>query len=510
MPYLLGIDVGTTGTKTILIDTEGTLKSSSTVEYPVSTPSPNWAEQEPADWWQATVESVRKVLNQSDINAEAIVGIGLSGQMHSSVFLDQHNEVLRPAILWCDTRTKQQCQWIVKKVGVEGLRKYVSNFAFEGFTAPKIIWLRENEPETYAQVETVILPKDYIRFRLTGELATEVSDAAGTLLFDVKNRRWSAQMLQQLQIPSSWLSDVHESTDICGRITDDAAQLTGLKIGAPVGGGGADNTCGAVGSGIVKPGRVLSSIGTSGVIFAHTDSVKVDPQMRVHSFCHSVPHKWYLMGVVLSAGGSFRWFRDTIGGLEAKTEEFSGIDSYDILTREAEGINPGSEGLLFLPYLMGERTPHRDAQAKGVWFGITSRHRRGHLIRSVLEGITFAMRDSMEIIRGLGVEVKEIRATGGGARSRLWCQLQADIYGAPVVTVNTSREGPAFGAALMAGVGTGVWTDLVEATDQTVDVTATTQPIDQNVETYNQLYPIYQSLYPLLKEKFAEVSALMK
>ena len=510
MSYLLGIDVGTTGTKTILIDTDGNLVSSSTVEYPLSTPYPNWAEQDPADWWRATVESVHKVLKQSDINAGSIVGIGLSGQMHSSVFLDQHNEVLRPAILWCDTRTKQQCQWILKKVGVEGLRKYVSNFAFEGFTAPKIIWLRENEPEIYAQVETVILPKDYIRFRLTGELATEVSDAAGTLLFDVKNRSWSAQMLQQLQIPSSWLPDVHESTDICGRITKEAAQLTGLRIGTPVVGGGADNTCGAVGSGIVKPGRVLSSIGTSGVIFAHTDSVKVDPQMRVHSFCHSVPHKWYLMGVVLSAGGSFRWFRDTIGGLEAKTEELSGIDSYDILTREAEGIKPGSEGLLFLPYLMGERTPHRDAQAKGVWFGITSRHRRGHLVRSVLEGITFAMRDSMEIIRGLGVEVKEIRATGGGARSRLWCQLQADIYGAPVVTVNTSREGPAFGAALMAGVGTGVWTDLVESTDQTVEVTATTQPIDQNADTYNQLYPIYQSLYPLLKEKFAEVSALMK
>ncbi len=510
MSYLLGIDVGTTGTKTILIDTNGKLISGSTVEYPLSTPHPNWAEQEPAHWWKATVESVRKALKQSGINAESIVGIGLSGQMHSSVFLDQHNRVLRPSILWCDTRTKQQCQWIVERVGVEGLREYVSNFAFEGFTAPKILWLRENEPQIYAQVKTVLLPKDYIRFRLTGELATEVSDAAGTLLFDVKNRSWSAQMLQRLQIPSSWLPEVYESTDICGRITNEAAQLTGLKVGTPVVGGGADNTCGAVGSGIVKPGRVLSSIGTSGVVFAYTDSIKVDPQMRVHSFCHSVPHKWYLMGVVLSAGGSFRWFRDTIGGLEAKTEELSGIDSYDILTREAEGIGPGSEGLVFLPYLMGERTPHRDAHAKGVWFGITSRHSRGHLVRSVLEGITFAMRDSMEIIRGLGVEPKEIRATGGGARSQFWCQLQADIYGAPVVTVNTSREGPAFGAALMAGVGTRVWTDLVEATDQTVKITAITQPNDRNVNTYNQLYPIYQSLYPRLKEKFAEVSALME
>ncbi|HID95333.1 MAG TPA: xylulokinase [Candidatus Latescibacteria bacterium] len=506
MPYLLGIDIGTTGAKTVLINEEGELISSSTVPYPLSTPHPNWAEQDPEDWWNGTVRSIKKVLDDAGIDPCSIAGLGLSGQMHSSVFLDVDNRVLRPAILWCDTRTEPQCRWIIEKVGVENLRQYVSNFAFEGFTAPKIIWLRENEPQIYSRVNTVLLPKDYIRFRLTGEIAMEVSDAAGTLLFDVRNRIWSEEILDKLDIPLSWFPRVYESIDVCGRVTREAEQLTGLKSGTPVVGGGADNTCGAVGTGIVKSGRVLSSIGTSGVIFAHTDEVKVDPQMRVHTFCHSVPEKWYLMGVVLSAGGSFRWFRDTIGGIESKLEEISGISSYEILTKEAEKVGPGSEGLIFLPYLMGERTPHRDANAKGVFFGITGRHTRGHLVRSVLEGITFAMRDSLEIIKGLGLQIDQIRATGGGAQSRLWQQLQADIYNAPVITVNTSQEGPAFGSAIMAGVGAGVWSNLEEATDHIIRITTETEPIEENVQIYNGLYEIFRSLYPRLQKSFQKVS----
>jgi xylulokinase len=509
MAYLLGIDIGTTGVKTILVDEHGKTVGRVTISHPLYTPYPNWSEQNPEDWWEGTISSIRCVVNEAGLtDTSSIVGVGLSGQMHSSVFLDSKDQVIRPAILWNDGRTTEQCQWITERAGMANLERWVANPALEGFTAPKVIWLREQEPENYRKVQTLLLPKDYIRFRLTGEKSMEVSDAAGTLLFDVRNRRWSSELLDCLELPDTILPPVHESVEVCGQITSEVAQLTGLKTGTPVVGGGADNTCGATGTGIVKEGRVLSSIGTSGVIFAHSDDVKVDPHMRVHSFCHSVPRRWYIMGVTLSAGNSFRWFRDTLGLAERQMEELTGIDAYHLLTREAERVEAGSEGLIFLPYLTGERTPHRDADAKGVFFGLTGRHGRGHLVRAVLEGITYALNDSLEIVRDLGLGIDEIRATGGGAKSPFWLQLQADIYGAPVVTVDAS-EGPAYGAALMAAVGVGLFPDLVTAAETLVQVTSAVEPDGRRMAIYQDFYQVFKSLYPSLKEHFKTTSTII-
>jgi xylulokinase len=507
MNYLLGIDVGTTGVKTLLIDEMGNTISSYTAEYPLYTPFPNWTEQDPEDWYKGTIASIKNVLKNSLVNPSDIKGIGLSGQMHSSVFLDKDHNVLRKAILWCDTRTKDECKWIMKKVGKKKMREYVANPALEGFTSPKIIWLRNNEPMIYEKVQKVLLPKDYIRFRLTGEMAMEVSDAAGTLMFDVKKRKWSNKFLKAVNIPTSFLVNVYESTDICGKITRSIAEQTGLKEGTPVVGGGADNTCGAVGTGVIKSGRVLASLGTSGVIFAHTDKVKIDPKMRVHTFCHSVPNKWYLMGVMLSAGGAFRWFRDTFADIEKIEAEKKNQDIYDYLTDEAQKISTGSEGLFFLPYLMGERTPHQSADAKGAFIGISSRHTKYHFIRSTLEGITFGMRDCLEIIRDLGIKIEQIRLTGGGAKSKFWKQLQANIYRSEVATVN-STEGPAFGAAIMGGVGAKIYKSIEEATENIIKVVERIEPDKDESEKYEHYYKIFQSLYPKLKNSYSEIGKL--
>ncbi|MBI4552778.1 MAG: xylulokinase [Candidatus Latescibacteria bacterium] len=509
MRHLIGLDVGTTGVKTILVDERGTVLASAFEAYPLSTPSPNWAEQDPADWWRATVETLQDVVTASQVDPATIAGIGLSGQMHSSVLLDEHDQVLRPSILWCDTRTTAQCRWITETVGLDRLASYVSNPALEGFTAPKLIWVRDHEPDVYHKIQHVILPKDYIRFKLTGVYAMEVSDAAGTLLFDVKNRRWSHELMHAIGLAPEWMPPCYESIDVCGTVTPAVAEATGLKAGTPVVGGGADNTCGAVGNGIVRAGRVLSSLGTSGVVFAHTDDVRVDPDMRVHTFCHSVPHKWYLMGVTLFAGGSFRWYRDTLGELEVSMGRLANIDPYELLTLEAERAPVGSEGLIFLPYLMGERTPHKDANAKGMFFGLTGRHDRSHLIRSVIEGITYAMRDSLEIVRGLGLSIAQIRTTGGGARSPFWRQVQADIYGAEVVTINVA-EGPAFGAAILAGVGTGLFTSVEEATDDLVRIVTRTEPNATASSWYDRYYQVFKGLYPALKPSFDQVSDLVR
>jgi len=508
MSYLLGIDIGTTGAKALLLRENGETVAQFTAEWPLSTPHPNWAEQNPQDWWNGTVKSIKEVLRLANLkDVGEIKGIGLSGQMHSSVFLDKDNEVLRPAILWCDTRTAPQCKWITEKVGLENLRAWVYNPALEGFTAPKIIWVRDNEPQVYEKVKRVLLPKDYIRFLMTGEQAMEVSDAAGTLMFDVKNRRWSDEFLQATGIPKDFLPPVYESIDVCGRITEQVAELTGLKEGTPVVGGGADNTCGATGTGIVKEGRVLASLGTSGVVFAHTDDVKVDPKMRVHTFCHSVPHKWYLMGVMLSAGGAFRWYRDTFADVEKQEARSQNRDVYELLTAQAETVPLGSEGLFFLPYLMGERTPHQSADARAGFIGLTARHTKSHCVRAILEGITYGMRDSLEIIRNLGLNIQEIRLTGGGGKSKFWKQLQADIYGAEVVTVNNT-EGPAFGAAIMAGVGAGIYRDIVEATEQLVKVVEHTQPREEEMKRYEEHYQLFTELYPALKNSYVRIAAL--
>lgn len=508
MRYLIGIDVGTTGAKTILIDEGGNLVASSLVEYPLLTPRPKWAEQDPADWWRGTVESIKEVLARSKVNPYDVKGLGLSGQMHGLVLIDKNHNVLRPAILWCDVRTTEQCQYITEKVGKDLLVKSTCNPALEGFTAPKVIWVRDNEPEIYEKAYKMLLPKDYVRFLLTGEIASEVSDAAGTILFDVRNRKWSQEVLERLEISPDLMPPCYESIDVCGRITPKVAGLTGLKPGTPVVGGGADNACTAVGNGIVVTGKTSASIGTSGTMLTPTDTPEVDPGLRAHTFCHCVPHKWYTMGVMLSAGGAFRWFRDTLGEKEVEVAKEKGVDPYEILTEKAAQVEPGCEGLIFLPYLIGERTPHGDANAKGVFFGLTLRHKKSHVIRSVMEGVTYGMRDSLEIIRGLGLNVGQITATGGGARSALWRQMQADIYGAEVVTINIA-EGPAFGAAILAGVGAKVYSSIQEATHEIVKITSKTHPIEDNKKVYDKYYRVYRSLYPALKPEFDRISEVV-
>lgn len=510
MGLLLGLDIGTTGVKALVIDEQGRTRASHTDEYPLLTPKPGWAEQDPETWWKATIAATQAVLAKARVDGNEIAGIGLSGQMHSSVFLDKDDQVIRPALLWCDGRTTKQRTWITQAVGGDDeMRRLVSNPPLEGFTLPKIIWLRDEEPRNFERLKTLLLPKDYIRFRLTGEKLMEVSDAAGTAVFDVVHRRWSEELIGKLGLATSIFVPVRESVDDCGHIAAGAAKLTGLKAGTPVAGGGADNTCGATGTGIVREGRVLSSLGTSGVVFAHTDTVKVDPQMRAHTFCHSVPHRWYLMGVMLSAGGSLRWLRDVVGDTERATAKAQERDPYDVMAEEAAEAPVGSEGLLFLPYLSGERTPHKDANARGAFVGLSLRHNRAHLMRAVFEGITFGMRDSMSIMRELGLRIEQIRATGGGAKSPFWRQMQADIYGAPVVTVNTT-EGPAFGAALMGGVACGMCGDLAGASDALVKVVSTAEPDPGRTAQYEEWYGRFRALYPALKGEFGELAGAVE
>lgn len=507
MPYLLGIDVGTSGIKTSLFDTAGNAVASHTVEHPLLTPAPNWTEQNPEDWWNGTVATVRAVIGSSGVDPREIKGIGLSGQMHGSVFLDADHKVIRPCILWNDGRTAEQCRTITEKVGKKALHEACCNPALTGFTAPKVVWLQEKEPKNWERVRTIFLPKDYIRFRLTGEIACEMSDAAGTLLFDVPNRKWSEPVLAALGIDPAFMPPVYEATDACGKVTASVAQQTGLAAGTPVAGGGADNACGATGTGVVRAGRVLSSIGTSGTVVAPCAQVQVDPSERVHTFCHAVPRMWYVMGVVLSAGLSFRWVRDTIGAAEVVRAAAEGVDPYDLLTRLAGTAPVGSEVLLFLPYITGERTPHGDPDAKGAFIGLTIRHGREHLVRAALEGITFAMRDSFEIIEAMGVPVDEVRATGGGAKSPFWLQLQADVYGRPIATINT-QEGASLGAALMGGVAAGVFKNLPEATDAIIKVVGACEPDMANHRRYTELFQLYTTQYAALKDTFARQSRL--
>ncbi|GIX06430.1 MAG: xylulokinase [Candidatus Poribacteria bacterium] len=509
MAYLIGVDVGTTGAKTLLVDEKGQKIASALVEYPLATPRPKWSEQNPEDWVQATFQTIRQVLTQSGVDPAEVKGIGLSGQMHGLVLLDAEKRVLRPAILWNDVRTTEQCRQITEQVGRKTLIAETCNPALEGFTAPKILWVRQHEPEVYQKARWVLLPKDYVRYRLTGEIAMEVSDAAGTLLFNVRERRWSSVVLERLEIPKEWMPPVYESVDICGRITSQVAKATGLQAGTPVVGGGADNACSAVGNGIVYEGRVSASLGTSGVVLAHTDSVLVDPGLRAHTFCHAVPNKWYTMGVMLSAGGAFRWFRDVLGEAEIAEARRQGRDPYELLTERAARAPVGSEGLIFLPYLTGERTPHADANARAVYFGLTLRHNKDAIVRATMEGITYGMRDSLEIIRELGVQVHAITATGGGARSSLWRQIQADVYNVPVRTIS-QEEGPAFGAAILAGVGAGVFESCEAAADALVHYSSETRPDPERVAIYDAYYQVYRALYPALKPQFDAVSELVE
>ena len=490
--YFLGIDVSTTSAKALLVDGLGTVVSVASTFYPLSTPRPLWSEQDPQAWWQGTTASIRKVLEQAGVDGAAVAAVGLTGQMHGLVLLDEHGQVLRPAILWNDQRTAAQCDEIRARIGKERLIQVTGNDALTGFTAPKILWVQENEPEVYARARHVLLPKDYVRYRLTGEYAMDKADGSGTILFDLKARRWSAKVLAALGIPAEWLPPTYEGPQFTGTLTSTAAGATGLRAGTPVAAGGGDQAAQAVGVGAVEPGVVALTVGTSGVVFATTPSALIEPEGRLHAFCHAVPGMWHFMGVMLSAAGSLQWYRDTLAPNL----------SFDELLQEAEQVPAGSEGLQFLPYLSGERTPYPDPLARGCFVGLTLRHGRGHLTRAVLEGVAFGLKDSFRLIQNAGLgAISQVRASGGGTRGALWRQILASVLEAELVTLNSS-EGAAFGAALLAGVGAGAWSSVPAACAAAIQITGQTRPDPAQVQAYRQAYPIYRMLYPALRPAF--------
>jgi xylulokinase len=495
---LLGIDVSTTGAKALLIDAAGEVRGAATTPLPLSTPRPLWSEQDPADWWEGAAQSIRDVLAETAVSAKQIAAIGLTGQMHGLVLLDEAGDVLRPAILWNDQRTGAQCDAIRERVGRERLIQITGNDALTGFTAPKILWVQEQEPEVFAQARHILLPKDYIRYRLTGAYAMDRAGGSGTILFDLAARTWSEEVCAALEIPESWLPPTFEGTAVTGEISSAAAEATGLAAGTPVVGGGGDQAAGAVGVGAVKPGIVSLTLGTSGVVFAATESPLVEPEGRLHAFCHAVPGRWHFMGVMLSAAGSLQWYRDKLAP----------DTSFDELVGETEDGRPGSEGLLFLPYLTGERTPYPDPLARGAFVGLTVRHERKHMTQAVLEGVAFGIKDSFRLIQGSGAgEVNEVRISGGGAQSPRWRQLMADVLGRELLTVNTT-EGAAFGAALLAAVGADLYKSVDEAADAMIAVTGRTEPNGEYTAVYDKYYPHYRALYAALQDEFAALSRL--
>ncbi len=510
MSVFLGIDIGTSGTKTLAIDERGKILADATETYPCYHPQPLWSEQDPEDWWRATVTTVRAVLKKARLKAADIKSIGLSGQMHGSVFLDKRNRVIRRALLWNDQRTAAECEEIERRAGGRRkLIKMVANPALTGFTAPKILWLRNREPRNFEALHKVLLPKDEIRRRLTGEYATEVSDASGMLLLDVARRNWSKPLLSKLELDVDLFARCYESEDITGKLSREAAAELGLSTDCVVVGGAGDCAAGAVGNGIVNQGVLSTSIGTSGVMFVHSDTVEIDPEGRIHTFCHAVRGKWHMMGVNLSAGGSLQWFRNQLCQTDMALAMKAKREPYELLSSEAESVKPGSAGLFFLPYLSGERTPHADPNARGCFIGLTLAHTRGHLVRSIMEGVAYSMRDSLEIIRSLGVPVKQIRASGGGSRSPLWRQIQADVFGQKAATLN-AEEGPGYGVALLAAVGAGAFKDIREACQATIKVIKETAPNRSAQKYYDRAFPIYQQLYRSLKDDFQKIAALEK
>ena len=508
MPHLLGIDIGTSGTKTLICDEDGKVLATAMAEHAISSPRPGWSEQDPEDWWAATAKATKAVLKKAKVRPADIGGIGLSGQMHGSVFLGNGPKPLRPALLWNDQRTAKQCREIEENAGGrEALIELVANPALTGFTAPKILWVRENEPKVYARTKHILLPKDYIRYRMTGEYATEVSDASGTLLLDVVNRTWSDKLLGLLNIDKAVLARLYESPEITGTLHEEGAKALGLRTGIPVVGGAGDQAAGAVGNGIVAPGIVSATLGTSGVVFAHSDTPTRDPKGRVHTMCHAVPGKWCVFGCMLSAGGSFQWLRNQLGAQETAAARRKKIDPYELLVARAEQAPLGSEGLFFLPYLTGERCPHPDPDARGGWIGLTARSTRDMMIRSVLEGVTYGMRDALEIMKQMGIPAAQVRASGGGARSDFWRHLQADVYNLPLVLTNAT-EGPAYGVALLAGVGTGAWPTVEQACKAAIQQTARIAPNRRRAAAYDRYFQTFDKLYFDLKDRFTQIAAL--
>ncbi len=497
MRYWMGIDTGTGGTRALLVDENGRVVAGFTAPHEdVQMARPLWAEQRPENWWDAAQAAVRGVLAEARARGRDVAGVGLSGQMHGLVLLDSSDVVVRPALIWCDQRSQPQVDWINQKLGRERVLQATANPVLTGFTAPKLLWVREQDPGSYERARKILLPKDYIRFCLAGEFASEVSDASGTSLFDVVNRRWSSVMVEGLGLDRDLLPRVVESPEVTGKISVRAAELTGLAVGTPVVGGAGDQAASAVGNGIVDAGVVSCTIGTSGVVFAHMEKVAYDPAGRVHTFCHAVPGKWHVMGVTQGAGLSLQWFRNRLAP----------DSDYDALTAEAAQAPLGCDGLYWLPYLMGERTPHLDSAARGGWVGLTAKHTRAELVRAIFEGVSYSLKDCLQIIEELGITVKLVRASGGGARSDFWRQMLADVFYKPVATLE-SQEGSAYGVALLAMVGTGQFASVPEACRATVREVTRTAPQREAAAAYARRYPVFQALYPALQNSFAAIAA---
>lgn len=509
MQYLLGIDLGTSGTKTVLFDISGNAVCGKTVEYPMYQPANGWAEQDPSDWWNAACDGIRYVIAKSGIDASEIAGVGLSGQMHGLVMLDRNGEVLRNSIIWCDQRTAGECQQMNEVIGEKRLIEITANPALTGFTASKILWVQNNEPEIYEKCAHILLPKDYIRYMLTGEFATEMSDAAGMQLMDIPGRCWSDEILYKFNIDRSMLAKLYESPDVTGKVHGKAAELTGLKEGTIVVGGAADNSAAAVGTGVVRAGTAFTTIGTSGVIYAIADEVSIDLKGRVHTLCSAVPGKWTVMSCTLGAGLSLRWLRDTCCSEEMIDAEKLGVDPYEVMNKLAEKAPPGAGGLIYLPYLMGERSPHPDPYCRGIFFGLSASHNRSSMIRSVMEGVAFSQRECVDVFKEMQVKVEDMVACGGGGRSPLWRQMLSDMYGCPVSTIK-SDEGPAFGAAILAGVGAGIYDSVENACDSLVKRKSIQYPDLSARRVYEEYYELYKKLYTDLQESFKHLSKLPK
>ncbi|MBI1371928.1 MAG: xylulokinase [Phycisphaera sp.] len=513
MAFLLGIDIGTSGTKSLVCDLKGKVLATALSVHDISSPQPGWSEQDPKQWWSATCDATKKVLQKAKVKPSDCKGIGLSGQMHGSVFLGgdgpETAEPLRPALLWNDQRTAAECSEIEKIAG--GRRKLidmVGNPALTGFTAPKILWVRKHEPHVFEATKHILLPKDYIRYRMTGEYATEVGDASGTLLLNVKQRKWHTGLIRMLGIDPKMLPECFESHVVSGKLTKWAAGQMGLTAGVPVVGGSGDQPAGAIGNGIVNAGIVSATLGTSGVMFAHADKPTYDPKGRVHTMCHAVEGKWCVFGCMLSAGGSLQWFRNHMALDEVTRAKRKKVDPYELIVAEAARAEAGCEGLIFLPYLTGERCPYPDPNARGGWIGLTARHSRMHMIRSIMEGVTFGMNDALQIMSGMGIEATTVRLSGGGARSPFWRQMQADIYGTTTAVIN-SEEGPAYGVAILAGVGAGVWKSAPEACNSIITEVEQRQPDAPTAKLYRKVYREYRRLYPTLKDTFPRLAGLV-
>ncbi|MGI6771971.1 MAG: xylulokinase [Clostridiales bacterium] len=504
--FLLGIDIGTSGTKTVLFNEQGKALASYTGEYPLYQPNNGWAEQDPEDWWKATVDGIRAVLNAVSEAKNERVAVGLSGQMHGLVMLDKEGKLLRRSIIWCDQRTGEEVGQMNRTIGQRRLIEITANPAMTGFTAAKILWVQNHEPEIFSRCAHILLPKDYIRYRLTGEFATEVSDASGMQLMDVKNRCWSSELLTEFNIDRDTLGTMYESPQLTGTVHDEASSATGLPVGTPVAAGAGDNPAAAIGTGIVRQGRAFNTIGTSAVIYAVTDELRLDLEGRIHSLCASVPGKWTLMSCTQSAGLSLRWLRDTCCSAEVEQAKSENKDPYYIMDKLASDVPIGADRLLFLPYLMGERSPHPDPLCRSAFVGLSARHNRPHLIRAVMEGVAYSQRECLDVFREMGVNVDTMTVCGGGGRSKLWRQMLADVYNCPVNTLKVD-EGGALGAALLAGVGAGVFGSVEQACEAVVQYNDPQLP-SANANDYEPYYALYKKLYPALKPVFDELAGV--